>query len=138
VEETLPMFEVLLQVEDAVIKVVDTKDKDVVLDINIVAITMPRITTARRMLLSMTSVVITVMHIHGKCDTAILMDQIIGQDFSLDHKVPQVVVVKMVDDSNLDMEMEAVVMTLTKMTMLLMRVSQLQLARHPLSQTTFL
>ena len=73
----------------------------------------------------MTRVVITVMHIHGKCVMAILMDRIIGQDFSLNHKVPQVAAVKMVEDSNLDVEMEAVVMTPTRMTTLLMRVVRL-------------
>jgi hypothetical protein len=118
-----PLLEVLLQVEDAVIKDVDTKVEDVVLDTNVVAMTMP-ITTAG-MLLSMTRVVITVMHILGKCAMAILMDRIIGQDFSLNHKVPQVAVVAMVEDSNLDVEMEAVVTTPTRMTTLLMRVVRL-------------
>jgi hypothetical protein len=138
VEEALVMFAVLLlQVEDAVIKAVDTKDHDdVVLDINVVAIMMP-ITTAR-MLLSMMLVVITVMHIHGKYAMAILMDQIIGQDFSLDRKVPQAVVMEIVEDSNLEVEMEVVVMTLTRMTPLLMRHIQLPLAHYPLSQITFL
>jgi hypothetical protein len=121
VEEAL--LEVLLQDEDAVIKDVDTKVEDVVLGTNVVAMTMP-ITTAG-MLLSMTRVVITVMHIHGKCAMAILMDRIIGQDFSLNHKAPQVAVVEMVEDSNLDVEMEAVVMTPTRMTTLLMRVVRL-------------
>jgi hypothetical protein len=117
------MVEVLLQVEDAVTKDVDTKVEDVVPDINVVAMIMPIKIVG--MLLSMIRVVITAMHIHGKCAMAILMDRIIGQDFSLNHKVPQVAVVAMVEDSNLDVEMEAVVMTLTRMTTLLMRVSRL-------------
>jgi hypothetical protein len=59
-------------------------------------------------------------HTYGKCAMSILMDQIIGQDFSIDRKVPQAVVVEMVEDSNLDVETEAVVMMLPKMTPLLM------------------
>ena len=114
------LLEVLLQDEDAVIKDVDTKVEDVVLGTNVVAMTMP-ITTAGT-LLSMTRVVITAMHIHGKCVMAILMDRIIGQDFSLNPKVPQVAAVEMVEDSNLDVEMEAVVMTPTRMITLHMQI----------------
>eukprot|EP00978_Attheya_sp_CCMP212_P004675 scaffold10209_cov31-Attheya_sp.AAC.2 len=64
------------------------------------AIMMPTITTAG-MLLLMIHVAFTVMHVHGKCAMAILMDRIIGQDFSLDHKVTQAMVVEMVEDFNL-------------------------------------
>jgi hypothetical protein len=91
VEESLPMVEVLLQVKDTVTKDVDTKVEDVVLvGINVVAI------------LIMPTTIAGMLHVHGKCAMAILMDRIIGQDFSLNHKAPQVAVVEMVEDSNLD------------------------------------
>eukprot|EP00978_Attheya_sp_CCMP212_P007167 scaffold16669_cov35-Attheya_sp.AAC.1 len=63
------MFAVLLQVEDVVIKVADTKDEDVVLDINTMAIMMPTITTAGMLLLMIHAAINDPCRYHGNAHT---------------------------------------------------------------------
>ena len=109
----------------AVVQAVPPVEEDVVPDSNGVALITTTTVIPAEMLRLMTRVVITVMHILGKCATVIPMGRIFGLDFSRKHKEPLVVVVAMVEDSTLDVEMVAVVTTLTSKITLLMRVSRL-------------